>query len=282
MSDDEIAAIESQMADTQSEYYQDTVDSDGNTPMQNRYLELVEFRDGSGLPSAPRVSSSSEMRQIEKLMEDRHSRYWQGPDSQKLQARYLELLERGSRSAPRARRPQAAKVVADAPRANAPQADIEVIAAARAFWHSDRGQDIIKEWEQTGGVEENSQAAIDLADDLAETLPPQTRDEFVSHFGTLSVGLQMGVLAELSNPYISVPSASADAVNSFASGCTEGAELVAEWGDAAPRRVAAVRGRFKRLRGRLSGQDAGSLDGFLEATTPDEFKAVARYFAGDI
>src|SRR5689334_11757613 len=76
----ELAEIERTLREAPAEYWRDE-------SMQERYRELVEQPDAAPLPAQTR-----ELSELQKLMGDRNSAYWKGPDADVLQSRYRDLV----------------------------------------------------------------------------------------------------------------------------------------------------------------------------------------------
>ncbi len=73
-----------------------------------------------------------------------------------------------------------------------------------------------------------------------------------------------------------MPSADRAALDRFAT-TPEGRELIDEWGERAPRCVAALTARWERVMSRLSGDALDSFNHFIDNITGAEFKAIANH-----
>ena len=82
----EMASIERQMGDKRSDYWRDG----GAT--QGRYRSLVEGGADAKPASRQEIVAVAEKGEIEGLMGSKNSAYWKGPDAERLQARYLDLI----------------------------------------------------------------------------------------------------------------------------------------------------------------------------------------------
>lgn len=220
--------------------------------------------------------TGTELAVIEAAMQDTRGEYYNAPKDDTghtpMQARYRELTEaKEAGNEP----PATVREVAPAPEA---ALSPEVV----AFAESPECRAIYDELEKAGGYEKNIAAGSAIGDAFMLTIDPETRAGFSEQVNRLSVGVQMGILAELSNPYMRVPAASAREVTQFTNSTPEAGEMVAEWGADAPRNIAKFRARYKRLVGRLSANDATALGTFIDHITSEEFKTIMRYFAGAV
>jgi len=81
----EIAVIEEAIGDRSSEYW-------SNNDMQMRYRALLSARDEGAAPPPPVPARQKEIQRLHELMRDSNSEYWRGPEAEKHQARYRELI----------------------------------------------------------------------------------------------------------------------------------------------------------------------------------------------
>jgi len=84
----EIATIEKTLSDDPGSYWRDEA-------MQGRYLQLLTARE-TGTSPPPVPARQKEIQRLHEMMADRDSEYWRGPEAEKHQARYRELIRGGS------------------------------------------------------------------------------------------------------------------------------------------------------------------------------------------
>src|SRR5260221_10864170 len=89
----EIAAIETAMRTDRTAYMRDS-------DLQDRYRSLLDRHAGGDRAPAAPTGTSAERTRLEALMRDRRSEYWTGPQAERNQARYLELLREGEGKVP--------------------------------------------------------------------------------------------------------------------------------------------------------------------------------------
>jgi len=214
------------------------------------------------------VEPRTELATIERAMGDRHGEYFTGPriDGETVMARrYRSLIEADVTLASKQHE------IAEPPPANTAQ-------APEAYWATPTGQDILREWAGHDGIERNHEAARILISEALSVVPEETRAELQSQIDGLPDGVQAAMVAELASPYVRVEVATPAQVTRF-SGTQEGAELVRDWEQTAPRRVGIARARVQRLMDRLSADEAASFAYFADHIASAEFKALANYLS---
>jgi hypothetical protein len=214
------------------------------------------------------TDTGTEIAEIENMMADTRGPYYQGPMAEANQSRYADLIAQRD-----------AAPVPASKEAVSRQTEVQPDKAAMDYWQGAEGQKIIKEWEKAGGVQKNLDAALAFADTLNKALPQETLADLNEQYRRLPITVHSAVFAEFANPYTKVSTVSSKEVASF-SECPSGAEMVAEWGNDAPRHIAAFRARYKRMSARLSDRDTAKLLDFLERVSDDEYKVIIRHFTG--
>lgn len=109
------------------------------------------------------------------------------------------------------------------------------------------------DWQRTGGVAHHlgtaQQSALTVLQSVEES------EEIVAEFDALPEGARTAIIAELARgTWGSIRSASQTEIDRFADD-EDGAVLVRSWGGSAPRRVAVVRARLRRVFGQMSAAD---------------------------
>jgi len=206
------------------------------------------------------METGTELATIERAMGDRHSEYFTGPriDGETVMARrYRSLLEGAAMPEPDTSAP---------------------IEAPSGQWASATGREILEQWSGRGGIERNYEAARVFAGEAMADVPEQTRAELLEQIGGLPDAVQVAMIAELADPYVRTGAATQGQMSRFAA-TPEGAELVREWGGAAPRRLATVAARVRRLVDRLPADQAADFAHFADHISPAEFKALANYLS---
>jgi hypothetical protein len=233
--DTEIGAIEATMRSSMAVYERDPA-------MQSRYLALLEAKETGATPPPPVAKDETERRAIQKLMGDPTSKYWRGPESDTLQARYRALLEAAEPPSP------AGEGGDEAPLLPLPRgADLTVARAAA---------------------------------DLLGALPGDMRAGFERTFDALPSAVHAASAAELAAPvpWGGSPIGPSDLKRFGAT--PEGRELLSEWRHDAPVKLARLRGRLERWLSRmpLAAQDAALtwLDGLAPAEAAAVYRVVTR------
>lgn len=238
--------------------------------------EEVEAVPEETLPAPIEADSvDSEIATIEKRISVDRRGYFNDP---KTQARYQELIAERD-GIPLEETEAKTTTENDTPKSKEVDVSPEVQEEILNYWKSEPGQKILHEWNRVGGIEESAKSALKLTEDFKKTLPIESRADFETHVGALSTNTQIAMMSELQNPYVTRSiMASADEVKLFASN-DPGAELIAEWGQQAARKVGIIRARAARIAAHLSDEEYKSFDYYLAHAPATEFKAMANYLA---
>jgi hypothetical protein len=238
----EIAVIEGRIATDRRGYFRDEA-------AQGRYRELVDAREaGTPAPAGP-SKNSLEMREIEKLMGERNSKYWRGREAAGLQARYRELISG-----------EHAGVNVDAWRMTAEQATQRLPA------------ELVSEWRASGDLMTKVRQAENQWALIYHGIGDRSlAAEFDLSFHGLPTGVQAAIYREAvaQPPTFSKP-ATAEEVAGFAAKGGGAETAVARWGREAPTKVGTICARFDRAVASMRLADRADFFYWFQAITPRE------------
>lgn len=176
-----------------------------------------------------------EIANIEALMADSRSEYWIGPKAERLQARYRQLLETRDGQGP-----------------------AETVANAQAM----------------GLTEADAAVAASVAEGIEAALPSGAIDGINTAIGQLPGGVRGAIVTEFAAPLPAVANATPAVIEAFG-GTEAGALALSSWGQDAPRKVAQVQGRWRRLQAGLDQDGRQWLAWLVDtALAPAELAAV--------
>lgn len=115
---------------------------------------------------------------------------------------------------------------------------------------------------------------------LADLGDQANQAQFLSDFySQMPGGAQIAVAHELADfPPADITSVSPEVVHSFQTTET-GKQLVAEWGSEAPKRIATIRARMKRVLGTMEATEVNKTMAWFEGLSDFEAKAVVKHLA---
>lgn len=140
--------------------------------------------------------------------------------------------------------------------------------------------ELLSQWEKSGGVEQNLKAAQDTALIALDALEGEEQADLIASFDELPVEVHARTYAFLSiDPAPPAKTASDAEVEQFAS-LPEGQALVREWGRAAPRNLAVVRSRLNSILSGMSEGDRERASEWFDSLSERQAAAVLRSLAG--
>jgi hypothetical protein len=129
-------------------------------------------------------------------------------------------------------------------------------------------------------VEVNRKQAASTAQAMLDEIEPEDRTGFQASFDALPEGAKTATYSYLPvDGGGSWGAAKEDAMASFAS-TPEGSQLVAEWGDKAPQRVAIVKGRIGLMLQSMTAADRTKAAAWFDALPSASARAVLKALAG--
>lgn len=237
----ELGAIHARMSDPKNYVSDPAVDA--------RYRSLVAARDAAASrPPNPELQRvKGDMEALKAKMADRHSDYWTGPTAETNQARYRELTDERTRLE--------AQESAPAPLPPGPVEPAAPTMTEAEFAATDAGKEIQAEIDRLGGTDAAMKHGATVAAQIDAIIPVEDQAAFAKNLESLPVPLKAALRAEVwSPPPISGPASAAQLARFGAT--EEGSILLAEWGAAAPAKVAIIRAHVARLQRRVGNPAA--------------------------
>lgn len=241
----ELAAIAAQRTADPAKYW--------SAETQARERELIAAIDGGNQAQAAAVAErpdlvavEAELAAIARRRQEDRAGYFR---DDKLQARERELIERR-----------------EAIKAGVESASPEM-------------KDLLAEWEQTGGIAHHTAILNATLNNAVAHLEGDEATTLVETFDALPEAVQAGIFRHLAvDGAVAARPASDAALDAFAE-TEEGAELVAEWGRHAPRRLGVLKSRVGSILKSMPAGERGQVERWLDDLSPSQAAAVFRTLA---
>lgn len=293
----EIAVIEEAIGDRSSEYW-------SNNDLQQRYRALLSARDEGTAPPPPVPARQKEIQRLHDMMADRNSEYWRGPEAEKNQARYRELIRGGG--------VEPGLVVGTGDTALlAVESEIDAIEETMrsnpaAYWRDEamqsRYRDLLTSLsgmlDDLGARRSGNQPAplpgldgytadpaapsraVEAAVSIMSKLSPSDRFDLAEAWDwALPEAAKGAAVAELASPPSFMPPASPADVERFRTD-PDNADIAQAWGRAAPTRLGALQTRLRRILSALSPSDRQQATHWLNTAPHTQYAAIVRHLAG--
>ncbi len=138
---------------------------------------------------------------------------------------------------------------------------------------------LLENWEETGGVEHNLEAAREAGQAALDDLDEAEQAELSASVDALPTAVQVDLYGFLSIDAGKWRAARAEEVQRFAK-MPEGADLISEWGNKAAQKIGNVQARISMIEERLSAEDRAKAQDWLHGLPPNQLKSVLRSIAG--